>query len=111
MLCYQIKNPKVQHNSRRPPHIEGDSLIDSKETIFNNHLSKCFFSIGDEVQFKKPRRNKVVGTVMHIENEFSKVTWTNGGRVPAIITVKIADKVHQKGLTVKTPVKSLIFKP
>lgn len=111
MLSYQIKNPAGQPKHRVPPHIGGDTNFDSKESIFERHLGKCFFKAGDEVQFKKPRRNKVVGTVMHVENDFSKVTWTNGGRVPAIVTVKIADKGAQKGVTVKAPIKSIIFQP
>lgn len=111
MLTYQIKNQRVAHKSRLPSHIGNlsNSLFDSKEAIFERHSKKCYFKTGDMVVFKKPRRNKVIGTITHIEEDFTKVSWMNGGNTPAILTVQLADKGNQKGIVVKAPLKSIIF--
>lgn len=111
MLSYHIKNPPgVRKKAGIPSHIESAMLFDSKEEVFNRHYGKCFFKINDRVQFKKPKRNRIHGTITYIESNLKNVTWTNGGRSPAIVTVKLdPSAANPKGLTVKTAIKSIIF--
>lgn len=111
MLSYQIKNPRERHKRQVPPYIQLKNDFDTKPAIFERHLNTCHFAVGDEVQFKKPQRNKVLGTIMHIESDITKVSWINSGRIPALITIKIANKGYKKGATVKTHVKSIVLQP
>ena len=64
----------------------------SKENIFQRHLNRCFFKEGEEVCFKKPRRNPTRGIVLKILKDFSQVTWTQGGAIPNYIQLAVEDK-------------------
>lgn len=45
--------------------------------------------------FKKPRRNRVYGTITHIEEEAGLCTWTHKGEVPNYITIKLDERNGQ----------------
>lgn len=48
-----------------------------------------WFAVGDRVKFKKPKRNPWYGTIVDIERDWTKVTWTQGGLCPNFITLQI----------------------
>ena len=105
MLIYQIKGPKVQHE---PP--TGPEAFVSKQAILERQLEKSFFKVGDWVKFKKPKKNPIYGTIIHIEDDHEKVTWTRGGLVPNNITIEceMGSKATREP-RLKTCAKRLLF--
>lgn len=65
-----------------------------KQMILNRHLNKSFFTIGDRVRFKKPKRNPRYGTLVHCEEDAGKCEWRNNGTVPLFLTIDV-DKVDK----------------
>lgn len=113
MLTYQIKSTLAQH--RRVIGKKCEEFL-SKEAILKRNLEKTWLAVGDIVRFKKPRRNPVMGVIVHIEDDHDRVTFSNGGTQAMNISVKV-DKFQavDGGLVkygeqiVKTNVKKLVF--
>ncbi len=102
MLTYQIRSPKAARNGNDLPFLD-------KKAILDRHLDKSWFSVGDRVKFKRPKRSPTKGTITHIEKDWSQVTWTNGGLVPNNISILVdATKGIKPNTTVKTSVKKII---
>lgn len=88
MLTYKIQKPKAPRKGRQL----GEPS--SKSEILSKYLERNDFFVGDRVKFKKPRRNPVKGTVLHIETDPEKVVWSHGGFVPMFIVLSV-DKVDK----------------
>lgn len=101
MLTYRIGLPKETPN---PPTSEDDKTFLSKSAILDRALSKMWFAVGDRVKFKKPKRNPWYGTIVDIERDWTKVTWTQGGLCPNFITLQMEKGPNEK---VKTTAKKL----
>lgn len=61
-------------------------------------MRRCFLKEGDKIVFKKPRKNKVTGTVVHIERDLDKVIWGSKDRIPFYISVATERHVNGKVL-------------
>lgn len=84
MFYYEIN----QHRPS-PQHTEITLLGETQLDCFNRHRKRCIFKVGDSVRFKKPRKNPIRGVIEHIEEDLSKVTWSNGGTVPNYISIRV----------------------
>jgi hypothetical protein len=62
---------------------------ETRQECFDRHYSKCIFKVGDRITFKKPKRNKVRGTIEYIEIDVDKMHWSEGGEVPRYVKVKV----------------------
>lgn len=80
-------------------------LGETKEQCYKRHRARCLVREGDTVCFKKPKRNKVYGVVKHIEEDYTKVTWTQKGLVPNYISVEIHQRTRE-GTSNKYTVKT-----
>jgi hypothetical protein len=74
----------------KPPHIDVTTGR-SQEQILTHRLSRNLFKVGDRVAFKKPKRNKIRGTIDHIAFDVKECFWTDGGTVPRYIRVAIPE--------------------
>jgi hypothetical protein len=63
--------------------------LENKKAKLEHHLSRCMLKHGDRVCFKKPKKKRVYGTVLNIERDIDKVTWTKGGLLPFYISVEL----------------------
>lgn len=89
MLSYRILNPSAQRKALPPPTTE--SFL-SKQEILSRHLGKCYFKIGDRTTLKKPKRPRLRGTIVAVEENADKAQWV--GNQPKFITVEI-EKVEK----------------
>lgn len=71
---------------------------EQKQEIFDKHFGKCYLKVGDKVCFKKPRRNKIRGTIDHIETDVRKIYWSEGGETPRYIRVRIEKIDKETGI-------------
>lgn len=101
MLYYEINQL-----SRTVQRTEIPLLGETQEDCFNRHIKRCTFNVGSLVRFKKPRKNPVRGTVTHIENDLSKITWTHNGTVPNYISVEVKTINKRTGVSVTSTVKT-----
>lgn len=70
----------------KPPHIEA-TTGETRQQCFMRHYNRCVYKVGDNVVFKRPKRNKLRGVVDHIETDISKMFWSDGGKQPRYIRV------------------------
>lgn len=76
-----------------PPLFPTNGHVKSNEVAnFNRHLNRCFFKVGDEIVFKKPKNRKIEGIIRHIEEDPTKVLWSRDRSVPYYIDVEITTK-------------------
>lgn len=78
-----------------------DDLTD-RDNIFRLHLERCQrlnLTQGDKVQFKKPKKNPLKGTIVDVETDVARVKWENN--TPLLITVAYMAKgdVYEVGTT------------
>lgn len=73
----------------------GDVKAD-QVAIFNRHLNRCWFKVGDEIVFKKPKNRKIEGIIKHIEEDPTKVVWSHDKMVPYYIEVAITTKDERR---------------
>lgn len=107
MLSYKISNPARPHRPANPTvhrrlknravlqkqmqmqHEPGPDAYLSKSAILERHVEKCYFTVGEHVAYKKPRRNAPKGQIVEIIKDPHKVEWKAGGKVPLFLVVRI----------------------
>jgi hypothetical protein len=85
-LWKQSLKRSVPTEQGKPPELV---FGEPRSESFKRHFERCLFKPGDEVVFKKPKRNKIRGVVEYIENDINKIFWSEGGGSPRYIKVKI----------------------
>lgn len=109
MLYLRIPNPSALLKPTQFKKEDNVVSFLSKEEILNRQLKRLIFSIGDEVRFKKPKRNPVKGTITNIIEDAGACPWVSGDKVPMNIVVFVPDGPKGKGIVVKTNMKKLLL--
>lgn len=100
MLTYSIKkNKSIPQKLRKSASIAGPTQTvyprnETREECFARHFAKNIYKLGDRVAFKKPRRNKIRGSIIGVETDVNKMHWSEGGAVPRFLRVKV-DKIDK----------------
>lgn len=127
MLTFQIRKPRESYTNHSAPR---RVLSSHKKTALNNlpaqqidtiraqllerQLDGVWFKVGEQVRFKKPKRNPVWGTVVGIVTNPSECTFSESSGVPMNIILEVAKKDLDLGLQygterVKTNIKKLMY--
>lgn len=68
-----------------------------KNAIFNRHLNRCHFKVGDKIYFKKPKKHRIEGVIKHIEQDMTKVHWgSTKPHIPYYIEVEVIEQDGRK---------------
>lgn len=87
MLSYRILNPSARRRAiQAVPSQSADHFL-TKQEILSRHLGKCFFKIGDRATLKKPKKPRLRGTIVAVEEDAEKAQWS--GNQPKFITLEI----------------------
>lgn len=78
----------------KPQHITPANQ-ETREECFQRHYSRCVYKVGDEVAFKKPKRNRIRGRIDYIETDIKKMFWSDGGQQPRYIRVAVEYTDHE----------------
>lgn len=100
MLTYRIYNPQAVVKSPQSGYLTDEA----KKMILARQLEHTIFHEGDRAVFKKPKRNRICGQIIHIEGEFSKCEWNLVSRVPNNISI-----LTDAGKLITTSAKKLSF--
>lgn len=104
MLTYLIKRHTETANIDIGKPLTVKDYLTRKQILANN-LSRCHFNVGDPVKFKKPRSNPAKGTIVNIEDDHTKVTFSHGGMCPMNIVIRLEDGKTE----VKTNMKKILL--
>jgi hypothetical protein len=69
----------------------------SKRDLFERHFNRFFGVPGEVWVFKRPKKPKVFWTIVKVENDCEKITWTQGGNTPNYIqlSAEVKDNTGQ----------------
>lgn len=81
------KTPQTKDTPPKPKHLS-DTERESRKDAFDRHYARCFLKAGDRVVFKKPKKNKVYGSVDYIETNIDQMFWSEAEQ-PRYIRVAI----------------------
>lgn len=98
MFVYEIKKESQlrQPSSKEKPSTNSPiTRAEQRKEVFARHLARCLFDVGDVVSFRKPRKPKVTGVIEAIEEDMSKVLWTDSG-TPLYIKVRLEPHPKRK---------------
>lgn len=92
MLSYRILNPSARRKAMLALPKPSEPTYLTRQEILNRHLGKCFFKIGDRATLKKPKKPRLRGTIVAVEEDAEKAQWS--GNQPKFITMEI-EKVEK----------------
>lgn len=82
----------IRHPEPALSTLSSEDLKAAQIAAMNRHLNRCFFKVGDEVVFKKPKNKKIEAIIKHIEQDPLKVVWSGDKTIPFYIDVEITTK-------------------